>query len=571
MKRTLGVIGLIVVTVIISSCQSTNFEQITRFTVTDESVSLAEDTEMKHSVWVTVNYIGTDENNRLVPAVFADGPLVDGKLPLNRKVEKPTRVVISVNLGDPEISRDIFTVLRPNDSFDFVLKYRSHESYGVSLVGANHLSLDENRRFSLVGDISMLEGFAPNSNEPLFTYVAVRSQPSNLDRRRTNFYVPSLLVDEGRFSIEDDIDEPTLVAIEIWEKVTRKREVMLAILEPGVNYSVVPLGDTGKLTVQADKDSVHSRFVSSWQLDPEFVSLMERRVDSKNMQPDVSEDIAAHREEFIRNYEIAEECEHLNVPDNVKGKFVKPYPSSFETLSNEIVVRRSAALREILQDVHDAKLAQLVFDLSWSLFDRDEMYTESDADERIATLKELAQKMDQEFVDAHITPQVEDIKWNRDVVLTDRSLIPGQTAPEFSLTTIAGDEVSLSEVLSENELVLVDFWASWCGPCIRSFPALKKMYSKNKDRGFEIITISIDDSFDDWVDASKSQRFPWIDLGDTENGDMTDWKVPPSAKDYGVLGIPSKFLIDKKGCIVHKHFSDDELKELLSTRLADTN
>ena len=571
MKRTLGFIGLIVATVIISSCQSTNFEQITRFTVTDESVSLAEDTEMKHSVWVTVNYIGTDKNNRLVPAVFADGPLVDGKLPLNRKVEKPTRVVISVNLGDPEISRDIFTVLRPNDSFDFVLKYRSHESYGVSLVGANHLSLDENRRFSLVGDISMLEGFAPNSNEPLFTYVAVRSQPSNLDGRRTNFYVPSLLVDEGRFSIEDDLDEPTLVAIEIWEKVTRKREVMLAILEPGVNYSVVPLGDTGKLTVQADKDSVHSRFVSSWQLDPEFVSLMERRVDSKNMQPDVSEVIAAHREEFIRNYEIAEECEHLNVPDNVKGKFVKPYPSSFETLSNEIVVRRSTALREILQDVDDVKLAQLVFDLSWDLFDRDEMYTESDADERIATLKEVARKMDQEFVDAHITPQVEDIKWSRDVVLTDRSLIPGQTAPEFSLTTIAGDEVSLSEVLSENELVLVDFWASWCGPCIRSFPALKKMYSKNKDRGFEVITISIDDSFEDWVDASKSQRFPWIDLGDTENGDMTDWKVPPSAKDYGVLGIPSKFLIDKKGCIVHKHFSDDELKELLSTRLADTN
>ena len=571
MKKALSIIGLIAVTVFISSCQSTNIEQITRFTVTDESVSLAEDTEMKHSVWVTVNYIGKDENNRLVPAVFADGPLVDGKLPLNRKVEEPTRVVISVNLGDPDNGRAIFTVLRPNDSFDFVLEYRSRKSFGVKQVGTNHRSIDENSRFSLVGDISSIEGFVSDAGEPRLTSVSVRAQTSTLDGSRNTLYFPSILVDEGKFSIDGDIDEPTLVAIELWEKITRKREVLLAILEPRVNYSVVPLGDTGKLTVQADKDSVHSRIMSSWQLDPAFVSLVEQRMDSKNLKQDVSEDLAARTEEFIRNYEIAEECEHLNVPDDIKQKFVEPLPSSFETLSDEIVVRRSTALREILQDVDDVNLAQLVFDLSWGLFDRDEMYTESDADERIATLKELARKMDQEFVDAHITPQVEDIEWSRDVVLTDRSLIPGQTAPEFSLTTIAGDEVSLSEVLSENELVLVDFWASWCGPCIRSFPALKKMYSKNKDQGFEIITISIDDSFEDWVDASKSQRFPWIDLGDTENGDMTDWKVPPSAKDYGVLGIPSKFLIDKKGCIVHKHFSDDELKELISTRLADTN
>ena len=357
---------------------------------------------------------------------------------------------------------------------------------------------------------------------------------SILDGSGKTFNSRTVVVDEGEFSIEGDLDEPTLVTLEIYERNNGQRwsgEYLHAILEPGVNYRVVPLSNNGKYAVQADRDSIHSRFVSSWQFDPALVSLVDRWMDSQEQERNVSRDQIEHQKEFINNYQIAEECDHLSVTDRVKMEFADPLPTAYQTIGNEIVKRRSASLRKILRNTQDPELARMVFDLSWTLFIDDEIYSDSDADERIATLLELAQQMDQEFVDQFIAPTVNNYKRERDLILANRSLLPGQVAPEFTLTTIAGDEVSLSEVLSENELVLVDFWASWCGPCIKSFPALKKMYSKYKDRGFEIVTISLDDSLEDWETASKTHELPWIDLGDMEDVEMNGWDAAPSAKE----------------------------------------
>lgn len=571
MRKVSAVIGLTVVALILYSCQSTPFDRITRFTLSNESVKLAPNTETKRSIWFTVGYETTTKDNNPSLVVLANGELVDGELILNQRVTEPTEILISMHLGDEDNSRQLDAVLRPNAKVDFVLEYSSPRSYKLTLVGSNHRSLDENRKFSLVGNVSSLKGVVPNPDEPSLTYVAVQGLSSILDDSGSTLYHPSILVDEGKFSIESDLDQPTLVKIEIWGRNTSVKENLHAILEPGINYSLVQWGNTGKLVVEADRDSVHSRTISSWQLDPEYVSLIEQWMVRHEVQQDQTKAVEEHRENFVNNYSNDEECRHLNVPESVKLKFVEPFRTALEKLGDQIVRRRSHAIREILREIEDSKLAQLVFDLSWNLFIGDEIDSEIDADEKIATLLVLKQKMDQEFVDKNIFPQIANIMGSQKPVLNNRSLIPGQIAPEFRLSTIAGDEISLKEVLSDNELVLVDFWASWCGPCIRSFPALKKMYSQYKDQGFEIITISIDDDFEDWVDASKKQKLPWIDLGDTESGDMMRWKVPPSANNYGVLSLPSKFLIDKHGCIVHKHFSKTKLKEMLASRFADTN
>ena len=571
MRKLLVVIGMSVVALVLASCQSTSVDRITRFALSNESVELAPNTETEHSIWITVSYETTTKNNNPSLVVLADGELVNGELLLNQRVTEPTEILISVHLGDEDNSRQLDAVLRPNAKVNFVLEYSSPRSYKLTLVGSNHRSLDENRKFSLVGNVSSLEGVVSNPDVPSLTYVAVLGLSSILDDSGSTLYLPSILVDEGKFSIEGDLDQPTLVKIEIWGRNPSVKQNLHAILEPDINYSLVQWGNTGKLVVEADRDSVHSRTISSWQLDPEYVSLIEQWMVRHEVQEDQTKAVEEHRKNFVNNYRNDEECGHVNVPENVKLKFVEPFRTASETLGDQIVRRRSYSLKTILREVQEPELAQLVFDLSWNLFHTDEIDSEFDAHEKAAMLMELANHMDQEFVDNNIEPQVEDTMRRRKLVLNNRSLRPGQTAPQFSLKTIAGDEVSLKEVLSENELVLVDFWASWCGPCIRSFPALKKMYSQYKDRGFEILTIAIDDSFEDWEDASKSQKLPWIDLGDTENGDMTEWKVPPSAQDYGVRSIPSKFLIDKHGCIVHKHFSKNKLREMLSSRLADTN
>lgn len=110
-----------------------------------------------------------------------------------------------------------------------------------------------------------------------------------------------------------------------------------------------------------------------------------------------------------------------------------------------------------------------------------------------------------------------------------------------------GHKVKLSDVLAKNKLVLLDFWASWCGPCRGEFPHLAKVYKEFHSHGFEIYAISLDDDNDEWLKAlreeGKGDGIPWINLVD--HG--IDSK---SATSYGILGLPSNFLINSDGTIV---------------------
>lgn len=117
----------------------------------------------------------------------------------------------------------------------------------------------------------------------------------------------------------------------------------------------------------------------------------------------------------------------------------------------------------------------------------------------------------------------------------------GQKAKNFSLNTPEGKPLSL-EGLKGKYLVL-DFWASWCGPCIKSFPHMKEIYKKYKGDHFEVLSVSIDQSKADWLKALKTQQLPWLQVLDTK-------KV--ALKNFGVTAIPTVYLIDPDGKIVAK-------------------
>lgn len=110
-----------------------------------------------------------------------------------------------------------------------------------------------------------------------------------------------------------------------------------------------------------------------------------------------------------------------------------------------------------------------------------------------------------------------------------------------------GRKIKLSDVLAANKLVLLDFWASWCGPCRGEFPHLAKVYEEFHSHGFEIYAVSLDDERDEWLKALREEgdagRIPWINLVDPG----IDAK---SATSYGILGLPSNFLISSDGTIV---------------------
>ena len=147
--------------------------------------------------------------------------------------------------------------------------------------------------------------------------------------------------------------------------------------------------------------------------------------------------------------------------------------------------------------------------------------------------------------------------YRREQYRNDKQFIRGQKASNFTLADLEGNNVSLFDVLDENDTVLVDFWTVSCGPCIASFPKLKELRAKYKQQGFEVVSISIDLVREDWISGSEEYELPWINLGELESfyGEV--------ATKYGVRYIPKSYLIDKEGCLLQKDLTTELLEEVL--------
>ena len=134
----------------------------------------------------------------------------------------------------------------------------------------------------------------------------------------------------------------------------------------------------------------------------------------------------------------------------------------------------------------------------------------------------------------------------------------GKPYANIVLPNVDGEEVSLESVVEANKYVFLDFWASWCRPCMAEMPYLLEAYAQFHDKGFEIYGVSLDQSAEAWQNAIKTQGMKWVNVSE-----VTSWQTK-AVEDYSVNSIPANFLIDSKGKIVAKSLRGESLIETLT-------
>jgi peroxiredoxin len=138
-----------------------------------------------------------------------------------------------------------------------------------------------------------------------------------------------------------------------------------------------------------------------------------------------------------------------------------------------------------------------------------------------------------------------------------RKVAEGAKCPDLTMSSPEGTSISLSQYIGKENFVLIDFWASWCAPCMRELPNVLDCYKTYHVKGFEVVGVSLDEDAAAWKAAINKNKIPWPQMSD-----LAGWKSEAVSL-FSFSGIPHTVLVNPEGIIVAKNLRGDELKNKL--------
>ena len=230
-------------------------------------------------------------------------------------------------------------------------------------------------------------------------------------------------------------------------------------------------------------------------------------------------------------------------------------PLYADSISDEqrqsILAQYQAAEKEMLDKVVDVAEANLDNALGYfvvtSLAGSDELDTNR--------LMAMIEKMPAEY------QQRQEIVQIREAMAAAENTAIGKTMPDFTLTTPAGEQLSAMDEVAKHKVTILDFWASWCGPCCQEMPNMVSLYEQYKGKGLGILGISLDNEKEAWTKAAADMNMTW-----TQVSDLNGWKTRP-VELFQVRAIPFMVVVDQQGKILEKGLRGTALEQFIEKQL----
>ena len=457
---------------------------------------------------------------------------VDGRVVFEGEIDKPTDVRISIKELENQWKWVWTTIIPGGEEINFAMV--DDGDVRLALVGVSNRVKNPKNKFTISGDLSSIDKDLSRA------HVLVAETGVNAGTLKA-ISSGNMILRNGKFLFEGEAEHPKVVQITV--STLRASgvsdsffEQMSAVVEPSAEILIHPQGEHNEL-VATSGTGKHAKIIESWRQSSEYLELEER--------------FNAAEREYDNKYTALWDV--VNAAIKELNEYINDESHEHLALERELAEMRTTKLQSIAKNANDPLDSLLAMEMGAYTV---EMENRSEA---FQVYDKLAEVLDADLVMQRVTPARERIVELIKIEQNDADLVPGQKVPDFTLSDVEEKETILYDILADNELVLVEFWASWCAPCIAAIPELKDLHSLYNKNGFEIVSVSIDDNFHDWEQASEEQDLPWIDVGEMDGWDGE------TAKAYGVQFVPKSYLVDREGTILQKDLNPDELEEYVSS------